>query len=391
MYMIKIIDKSKCCGCSACANICPVQCIKMDFDSKGFYYPTIDENACIKCNKCDKVCPFQILPKDKPDHSSKCYSAYSKDTENLHTASSGGIFWELANLTLSQNGVVYGAVSNDGFHVQHMRGETTSDCLPMRKSKYQQSIMDNNYQFAKKDLENGRYVLFSGTPCQIAGLYGYLGKDYEKLVTVDLVCHGIPSKKILELFKEKTEIEKGSQLISWIWRDKSYGWEKKFSKLMFLDSEKDFLIPSSQNPYMKGFAQCLYLRPSCYTCPFARLPRVSDITLGDFFGYDRSLDNRDKGLSMVVATTRKGQNAVQAILKSLEYDEVSEQYCNSRSHQLGHPPRDNKNRKFVYDNMESMSFEQIEQYFTNKKLKPFLINIRSKIFRFLFFMRRKHR
>lgn len=389
--MININDKSKCCGCSACANVCPVQCIKMNFDTKGFYYPTIDEKACIKCNKCNSVCPYSTTKKGKKKYSSKCYAAYSKDADNLQTASSGGIFMELAKLTLLQTGVVYGAVSEDGFSVQHKRSETISDCLPMRKSKYQQSVIGSGYQSVKKDLENGKNVLFSGTPCQIAGLYGYLGKDYEKLVTIDLVCHGIPSRKVLELFKEKIETEKGSRLISWIWRDKSYGWEKKYSKLMFRNSEKDFLIPSSQNPYMKGFAQCLYLRPSCYACPFARLPRVADITLGDFFGYDRSLNNKDKGLSMIVATTHKGQKAVQDILKTLEYDEVSEKYCNNRSHQLGHPPRANKYQAFVYDNMENMSFEQIEQYFTNKKLKSFLIDTRAKFFRLLFSIGRKQR
>lgn len=195
--MIVIDAKTKCSGCRACQNICPKQCIDMILDKEGFMYPQVDESQCVDCGLCNKVCPVENKFYRNEDYSCDYYAAYNKENDVMLNSSSGGIFWLLAKNVIDKNGIVYGAELQSNFNVAHNRAETLVECIRFRKSKYLQSSIGDSFRQAKIDLDNGREVLFTGTPCQIAGLYSYLQKEYDNLVTCDVLYHDVLLKKFL--------------------------------------------------------------------------------------------------------------------------------------------------------------------------------------------------
>ena len=323
--MIQILDKSQCCGCTACVSICPKQCITMREDEEGFLYPVVDSSHCIDCNLCKKVCP-ELYPKEmrEPLH---VYAAKHKNEQVRLASSSGGIFTLLAEKIIDEGGVVFGVRFNNNWDVVHDYTETMEGLAVFRGSKYVQSYMGDCYLKAKSFLEQGRKVMFTGTPCQIAGLKNFLRKDYDNLLTVDVVCHGVPSPKVWQVYLdeiarkggknsvlshpivEKTEIN----MIDF--RSKSIGW-KKFSFALTLskataDGEKNTVLLSSiftENPYMNAFLSNLSLRPSCYDCPAKAGKSGSDITIADFWGIEDVLPefDDDKGISLVLSYSEKG-------------------------------------------------------------------------------------
>lgn len=340
--MIQIKNKQKCTGCSACVQTCPKQCISFEEDEQGFRYPCVNQELCIDCGLCEKVCPCineneQIMPLD-------IYAAKNPDKKIRKKSSSGGLFTMLAESIIDEGGVVFGARFNNKYNVIHDYTETKDGIEAFRGSKYVQSIIGDTYKQARDFLKAGRKVLFSGTPCQIAGLRLFLRKDYESLYTVDFICHGVPSpgvfrwylqeeinnyaarkssKKILFCSSPIHSIPKGDVLLpegisieGIRFRDKREGW-KKYSFVLLLaedsaDGKKNTVLLSSnvcENIFLKGFCSDLYLRPSCHTCPSRDFRSGSDITIADFWGQEYmfpEFDN-DTGVSSVIIKTEKGR------------------------------------------------------------------------------------
>lgn len=301
-----------CCGCTACNAICPVQCITMKPDGEGFLYPNIDTNKCIDCSACVKVCPFHNpYERNKVD---KTFAAVNKNDDIRAESSSGGIFTLLAEQVINKGGVVFGAKFTDDWQVEIVPTETISGLAAFRGSKYLQTRMGNTLRLVKKYLKDDRQVLFSGTPCQIAGLKHYLLRDYDNLLTVDFVCHGVPSPKVWRMYLDEVT-QAGKRAISDIkFRDKPKGWKRFNFTLSYNEMEKTYTMSSynGDNHFMRAFLSDMILRPSCYHCQAKCGRSKSDITIADYWGIDQvhpQMDD-DKGTSLLIVCTEKGQQAL---------------------------------------------------------------------------------
>ncbi|MCR1823329.1 SP_1767 family glycosyltransferase [Terrisporobacter muris] len=317
--MIKIEEKHMCSGCHACDNICPKKAISMDIDEEGFWYPNVDKNKCVNCNLCKDICP--IINDKNFVSMKKAYGCYNLDEDIRLKSSSGGVFSALASSVIAKNGVVFGARFDENFNVVHDYIETIEELSVFRGSKYVQSNIGENFKIAKKFLKSGRLVLFSGTPCQIGGLKAYLRKEYDNLITVDLICHGVPSPMIWQKYIE--ELSNGKKLTDMTFRDKSKGWKNGVLKYTFNDGS-EITEKYGESLYIKGFIKNCYLRPSCYACHFKTLDRCSDLTLGDFWGVEDSLPNIDKdsGVSLIMGHSDKGYKALEDIKEQIYSEEV---------------------------------------------------------------------
>ncbi len=304
---IEIIDSINCSGCYACASACPNGCIDMKADDEGFLYPVIDEEACIDCGLCQKVCPISSPIRDeKTEKDCTVYAAYSKNDEIRINSSSGGVFSEIAEWVIERGGVVFGAAFDSDFNVKHICVEKSEELYKLRGSKYVQSSIGNTYKQAENYLKDGRLVLFSGTPCQIGGLYSYLKKDYDNLITQDLICHGTPSPAVWRKYLNFIEKQNGSRVKEFSFRNKKNGW-KAFSVHICLENNELITTPHTQDIYMKGFLKDLCLRPSCYSCSFRNKIRASDFTIADFWGIENIFPriNADEGVSLVIVNSPK--------------------------------------------------------------------------------------
>ena len=335
--MIEIKDKKDCCGCWACVQRCPKHCITMKEDSEGFLYPEVDPALCINCGLCEKVCP--VMNRGEERRPQETLAAINPDEEVRLASSSGGIFTLLATQVLAEGGVVFGARFNDRWEVVHGETEDVGGLAAFRGSKYVQSRIGDSFAKAEYYLKAGRKVLFSGTPCQIAGLRHFLRKEYDGLLTVDFICHGVPSPGVFRQYlKEVTARQRGgkntvsSHPLSSIpesdapiagirFRDKVKGW-KKFSFSLTLSATEGSGTKNSvflsevftKNLYLKGFLADLYLRPSCYSCPAKSLSSGSDVTIADFWGVSSVLPDwdDDRGTSVVLVNTENGRVAVKS-------------------------------------------------------------------------------
>lgn len=312
--MIQIFDKHNCCGCSSCVQICPKQCIVLEEDEKGFKYPIVHKEHCVKCGLCEKVCPF--LTRGISHSPIEVYAANNPDETVRMKSSSGGIFSMLAETILNENGVVFGACFDDKWNVIHDYAQTKDGLEKFRGSKYVQSSIGHTYQKAFEFLKNGRKVLFSGTPCQILGLKNFLKKEYENLLTVDVVCHGVPSPLVWRSYLEY--VNPNNKRISFVnFRDKSRGW-KNYSYLIKSDDEILVDEYASSSLYLLGFSLNLTLRPSCYKCPAKNLNSGSDVTLSDCWGNLEKNDiyDDDKGISAVIVNSLKGKSFLDKIIQN---------------------------------------------------------------------------
>lgn len=303
--MIQINQKEDCCGCQACAQICPRHCITMLKDSEGFLYPQTEETNCVQCGFCEKVCPLLHSAPPSPGVP-KSYAAYNLDEEVRLHSSSGGIFTLLAENVLAQDGAVYGSAMS-GCYVKHIRVTNRELLSLLRGSKYVQSDTGDCYTLAKQDLKAGKNVLFTGTPCQIEGLKAFLGQDYKNLICVDLICHGVPSPMVWQKYVSYREKAAASTMDSMAFRQKTNGW-KAYEILFRFANGTVHAHNHSKDTFMQLFLHDLCLRPSCYTCHFKKLHRVSDLTLGDFWGIGEvcpEMDD-DKGTSLVIAHSERG-------------------------------------------------------------------------------------
>ena len=305
--MIRITERQNCCGCSACASACPKHCITMRPDSEGFLYPEVDMDSCIDCGLCEKVCN-ELHPFEKQEPL-KVLAAINKDETVRLKSSSGGIFHILASRIIAEGGVVFGARFDEDWQVVIDYAEDMKGIEAFMGSKYVQARIGNAYKDAKRFLAEGRKVLFSGTPCQVAGLHQFLLKPYDNLLTVDFVCHGTPSPKVWGMYLEEVAgAQKNVRRIEF--RNKKNGW-KNYS--FHLEHDKGELLSSyKQNPYMTAFLEDLILRPSCYGCKAKGGGSRSDITIADFWGIDSVFPdmNDDKGTGLVFINTPKGRDSI---------------------------------------------------------------------------------
>lgn len=337
--MIVISEESNCCACEACVQCCPKRCISMHEGKEGFLYPQVDKDACIDCGLCEKVCP--VIHQGEPTNPLSCYIAINPNEDIRLKSSSGGIFTLLAEAIIRDGGVVFGARFDENWDVVHAWTDTIEGLASFRGSKYVQSRIGNTYKETKDFLQQGRKVLFSGTPCQIAGLKKFLRKEYDTLLTVDFICHGVPSpgvwRRYLSELRDSLRAERGDgknsvsssidelPVITGIsFRDKSSGWKKFGFRLRYAASkaaqntvsasaikeEKELLMPYTENPFMQGFLADIYLRPSCYDCPAKSGKSGSDITIADAWGMDNFAEehNDDKGACYVLENTNSGTN-----------------------------------------------------------------------------------
>ena len=298
-----------CCGCSACAQICPKQCISLKEDKEGFLYPAVDNSSCIDCGLCEKTCP--VINQNEPKKPVVTLAAVNSDESVRLASSSGGIFTLLAERTIDNGGVVFGAAFDENWNVKHICIDRKSELPKLRGSKYVQSIIGNCYKEAKTYLDTGKEVLFSGTPCQITGLKKFIRKDYKNLKTVDVVCHGTPSPKVWRKYLEEVSLEHNIEKITDIqFRDKTEGWKNFSLSIKYKDkegAEKTFRETLNENIFMRCFLSNLCLRPSCYACPARNGKSGSDITLADLWGAENICpeSDDDKGVSLVLLRNKE--------------------------------------------------------------------------------------
>lgn len=356
--MLKLISKHDCCGCTACASICPKGCIAMKADEEGFCYPQIDEALCIDCGLCEKVCPLL----HKPDKHSilNVYGAKNIDDSVRFTSSSGGMFTLFANAVLQSGGTVFGAELDDAFQVCHTSITNTGELFKLRGSKYVQSKMTGIFKKVRTLLNNGKKVLFSGTPCQIAGLKGFLMKDYENLTTVDVVCHGVPSAKVYNKYLQEIASDTGESITKVNFRDKANGWKQ--GETLFFTKTHRIGAPKRQETYMRLFLNNVSIRPSCGDCAFNNKRSLADVTIADYWGIDKQFPefDDDKGVTLVMINTEKGQQLFDTVKDKTTYIatdfEKGAEYNLAVSKSLGLHPK----RQYFFDNLEKKTLKELE-------------------------------
>lgn len=374
--MIQIKNKTECCGCNACSQKCPKNCIQMLEDNEGFLYPHVNIESCINCGLCEKVCP--VIHQEKPVAPLNCFASQSPDNYIKNNSSSGGIFYHLAQHIINEHGIVYGVVFNKDWEAVHCRATNLNQVIPMMGSKYTQSFIGNTFVEIKEDLKRNKKVLFSGTPCQVAALKRFINKDSDNLITIDFICHGVPSPGIFRNYLNerlrdfKNPIE---SIKSISFRDKSNGWSL-FNLRIEAEGEThklgkrkvELILPITSDPYMRGFLNNLYLRPSCHHCPSKNFKSHSDITLGDFWGYreEYGLKNNDTGISACIINSNKGQK----IFEGIECNSVSVSLESiSRVNNALISSADNVYRHLFFTLYKRIKFDKIIELTTSQSLK----------------------
>lgn len=376
--------KEECCGCGACMNVYPKNAIAMKEDEYGFIYPQIDESLCIGCQQCKKVCSYQNeYPENEP---LEVFAAVNKDETQLMKSASGGAFTAIATKFLNEKGVVFGATltfEDGNANPHHTYIESLNNLSSLQGSKYVQSSIEFCYKNAKRFLHEGRKVLFSGTPCQIAGLYGYLGKDYENLLTIDVICHGVPNAKLFNDYLQNEKMSKSAdKVIDYSFRDKTKGWGMNTRlDLMKSDHTKTVYSPARLKSYNTFFLDGDIYRQNCYSCKYAGKKRVSDLTIGDYWGIEKehpelltskAFDEK-KGISCVLANTNKGQVICKDLsnlsLASSSFDKVSK-----KNGQLNRPTKHSEKRETILDIYRENGFLYLNKWFLKKYKKQVILH-----------------
>ncbi len=316
--MIKIVDKNQCTGCTACQQVCNHGAISMKNDAYGHSYPVVNLSMCVDCCLCDSVCPMlhkERIPSDNDLESLPVYSVYNKDENVRKRSTSGGIFSLIAEYVISRGGAVYAARFDENFHIIHSRFDNISELDAYRGSKYAQSKLDNTFRQIRQDLRT-RIVLFVGTPCQVAGLKGFLIKDYDNLVTCDFICMGISSPVMWEDYLN--EFWRGHKIERIFFKDKRTGWHQ-WKMLVQYDGGKEYLQGGMYDPFFHKYLTHLSYRPSCFSCPFRNCKRLSDFTIADCWGIDKCIPEFDdnRGCTTVILQTKKAEEIYNGIMPKL--------------------------------------------------------------------------
>lgn len=352
--MKKICERDRCTGCYACVNVCPSKCIEMKANECGYLYPEIFYDKCITCGLCQQTCPaVKKLESELPKH---VYAAINKEKYDYETSTSGGIATLFTRKILAERGIVYGAAILENLEVKHIRVECEKDAERIKGSKYVQSSIGDSFAKIKKDLDIGKKVLFVGTPCQVAGLRKYLKREYENLYTCDIVCHGTPPLKMLkDHLRSIISLEK---IESISFRDKEgYYLSLYGKKQQLLYRKKNFY-----DIYYIGFLRGLYLRKSCFSCQYANSKRVGDITLGDFWGFDKEKGmfpvEAKNGLSLVMVNTKKGQMLFEKCKTNMLFIEREIAEAVEGNKQLRHPVKQHRKYERFQKNYMKFGFKR---------------------------------
>lgn len=324
--MIEIENKTDCCGCQACGDICHADAISFHSDHEGFWYPEVDRNKCTDCHLCEKICPVLNIDALKHHNKSapKVFGGYNKDIVIRFDSTSGGVFSLLAQAMYKQKGYVSGAIYTDDFKVVNFISDDKKDLRRLRSSKYVQSNAEGLYKRIKSLLESGEKVLACGSPCQMAALRSFLRKDYVNLIIVDFLCRATNSPKVFEKYKESLEARYGSKIVAIKDKNKDHGWHSLARKVTF-ENGQVYYGEGHEDDYRRGYHANVFERPSCYECKFKGIPRISDITLGDFWGIgsvDPSLE-QNLGTSLVMINSEKGEKYFDIIRDKLVMKEFS--------------------------------------------------------------------
>lgn len=366
------INIDDCCGCGACAQACPVECISIKEDEGGFLVPIKDEEACISCGRCEEVCPV-LQKKSRPSVKPSYYICKAKDDEILNNSSSGGVFTYLAQAVLKQNGVVFGVCFDEDWGAYYSYTDSLSELSKFRGSKYIAPMVGDAYNRVLEFLQANRIVLFSGTPCHIAGLHQFLSKDYDNLLLVDVICHSVPSPRVWRNYL--AEKSKGEKVVNVNFRSKSFGWRDYGLKIETVNGTAVH-EPGSKNVYMQGFFNGLYTRKSCSNCSAKNFTSGSDITIGDYWELAKNYPELDdkKGMSLVAANTRKGDIYIESIQKELFVKSIpdtrvslDDEHVTLVESAINHPNRD---RFFEQLNTDNHRIEYLIKRNLKKHVSP---------------------
>ncbi len=375
-YITKIADTNSCTGCTACAAICPKDCIKMVKDEYGFSYPCVkDLSECISCGACARVCP--VLNTDYT-HSTepKAYAAYSNNDELRMSSSSGGVFSELSEYVLKENGIVFGAAYDKDFNVHHICINKPEDLDLIRRAKYSESSLGDIFRAVRKNLLSGKLVLFAGTPCQVAGLKSFIGKEYNNLITADFICHSIPSplawKQYVRYRAEKDH--NGEYPVRINQRSKESGWSRyRYSVKFEYDNNDHYSSLSTDDLYLRLFRMNYISRLSCSNCQFKGCKRFSDITLGDFWGIWEVLpkEDSDQGVSAVLVHTQKMEDILESLSDHISMIPVTFEQISTKNKSIIEVSASNPERNTVLKIIKEDGFHGCENLVVKQKKNLF--------------------
>ena len=319
--MVNLCSPDQCFGCGACSQICSKKCITMQYNEGGFLAPCIDKSNCVDCGLCKKVCPV-LNPQYKLQNPKKVFCATLRERESLKKSSSGGLGYALAKSVIAQGGIAFGAVYDTQLKVEHQILKTETDLAKAQGSKYVQSDINICYKEAKKYLQEGKAVLFTGTPCQIAGLYGYLqNTPQDKLLTCDLLCSGVPSPKLFKNYISYLEEKYKNKITKLNFRNKRYGYSYGYLHSIITQNNKDILLVGVDSSFVRTLGLG-YVRESCFKCPFRSIQRVADFTVGDFWDLPIEEDRFEQGLSLGLINTDKAADFLKEnILPQIHFTE----------------------------------------------------------------------
>ena len=369
--------KEDCNGCGVCELICPVNAIEMIEDEEGFLYPKIDKEKCIKCNKCRKIC--SNFP-EKNKYEIKAYAAKNKNEAERKNSTSGGMFKILVEYVISKKGVVFGVKLNENLVAMHDYGETIEECKKFSFSKYVRSDLNSSYEKVKEFLNEDRYVLFTGTPCQVQGLRNFLGKDSEKLILCEIICHANPSPKVLKMYIKNHENISKQKVEEIFFRSKDKEMNNS-AYIQFQDGTKKRI-----QEYITAFSgNQLINRPSCYYCQFVDENRKADFTIGDLWGVEKILPefNDNKGIPLLTVNSEKAEKIFDKIKDMLDYKEVNLKEAFRYNHHTNLSKNKNRDKFFLNISNGKINENNIIKYLEKYTRRPLYSKVLGKIKRIL--------
>lgn len=373
-------EKENCCGCGACLNICPKSAISLKADEYGFLYPSINADICISCGKCIEFCSYQFQKNERLPIST--YAAMAKNDGILEKSASGGFFAALATEILINKGIVFGCAleqRESGLCPEHIKIENIDELEKIQGSKYVQSKITNIYNVVKNEVKTGRMVLFSGTPCQIAALYSVLGsREWKNLLTIDIICHGVPSVSFFQGYINELEKERRQKIVRFSFRDKEDGWGLQASAEVITAKGrvKKVMIPVQLSSYYRLFLESATYRESCYSCKYAGQQRVGDITIGDYWGIKEEHPeylvtnggtmDEDKGISCVLVNSVHGKQMLEKMMSAVEVMPSTFLKVAKHNAQLNKPSPKSDNRDIVLEIYKTKGYAFVNKWYYKK-------------------------